>query len=40
VHSRARAGERAQADLHALIAQAAAEGHSLRKIGGAAGLSH
>ena len=40
VQSRARAAERAEADLHALIAQAAAEGHSLRKIGEAAGLSH
>jgi AcrR family transcriptional regulator len=40
VQSRARAAERAEADLHALVAQAAAEGHSLRKIGGAAGLSH
>ena len=40
VQSRARAAERAEADLHALIAQAAAEGHSLRKIGDAAGLSH
>jgi AcrR family transcriptional regulator len=40
VQSRARAAERAEVDLHALIAQAAAEGHSLRKIGEAAGLSH
>jgi AcrR family transcriptional regulator len=40
VQSRARAAERAEEDLHALIAQAAAEGHSLRKIGEAAGLSH
>jgi AcrR family transcriptional regulator len=40
VQSRARAAERAQADLHALIAHAAADGHSLRKIGEAAGLSH
>jgi AcrR family transcriptional regulator len=40
VQSRARAAEQARADLHAGIAQAAAEGHSLRKIGEAAGLSH
>ena len=40
VQSRARAVERAQADLHASIAKAAGEGHSLRKIGEAAGLSH
>jgi AcrR family transcriptional regulator len=40
VQSRARAAERARTDLHAQIAQAAADGHSLRKIGEAAGLSH
>jgi DNA-directed RNA polymerase sigma subunit (sigma70/sigma32) len=40
VQSRARAAERARADLHAQIARAAADGHSLRKIGEAAGLSH
>lgn len=40
VQSRARAAERAEAELHALIAEAAAGGHSLRKIGEAAGLSH
>jgi AcrR family transcriptional regulator len=40
VQSRARAAQRAEADLHALVAQAASEGHSLRKIGAAAGLSH
>jgi DNA-directed RNA polymerase sigma subunit (sigma70/sigma32) len=40
VQSRARAAERSRADLHALIAQAAADGHSLRRIGEAAGLSH
>jgi len=40
VHSRARAAEQATAELHARIAQAAADGHSLRKIGEAAGLSH
>ncbi len=40
VSSRSRAAERAQAELHALIIQAAGEGHSLRKIGEAAGLSH
>jgi hypothetical protein len=40
VQSRARAAERAQAELRALIAQASDEGHSLRKLGDAAGLSH
>ncbi|HXK24587.1 MAG TPA: helix-turn-helix domain-containing protein [Myxococcota bacterium] len=40
VQSRARAAERSRADLHALIAEAAAGGHSLRRIGEAAGLSH
>ena len=40
VQSRARAAERARADLFAQIARAAADGHSLRKIGEAAGLSH
>jgi AcrR family transcriptional regulator len=40
VESRARAAERAEADLHALIQAAADEGHSLRRIGDAAGLSH
>jgi AcrR family transcriptional regulator len=40
VQTRARAAERAEADLHDLIALAAAEGHSLRRIGEAAGLSH
>lgn len=40
VQSRARAAAHARDELHALIAQAAADGHSLRKIGEAAGLSH
>jgi AcrR family transcriptional regulator len=40
VQSHARSAARAQADLHAQIVQAAGEGHSLRKIGDAAGLSH
>jgi DNA-directed RNA polymerase sigma subunit (sigma70/sigma32) len=40
VESRARAAERARAELFALIRQAAADGHSLRRIGEAAGLSH
>ena len=40
VQSRARTAARARAELFALIAQAAAEGHSLRRIGEAAGLSH
>jgi AcrR family transcriptional regulator len=40
VRIRARAAERTQADLHAAIRQAAAEGRSLRRIGSAAGLSH
>jgi AcrR family transcriptional regulator len=40
VQSRARVAERARVELHQLIAQAAGEGHSLRKIGDAAGLSH
>ncbi len=40
VQIRARAAERAEADLHAAIRQAAAEGRSLRRIGSAAGLSH
>jgi AcrR family transcriptional regulator len=40
VQSRARAAERARANLHELIADAAADGHSLRRIGEAAGLSH
>jgi AcrR family transcriptional regulator len=40
VETRARAAERAEADLHAAIRQAAAEGRSLRRIGSAAGLSH
>jgi AcrR family transcriptional regulator len=40
VESRARAAGRARADLFALIRQAAVEGHSLRRIGEAAGLSH
>jgi hypothetical protein len=35
-----RALERAAADLHAAIAEATGEGHSLRRIGDAAGLSH
>jgi len=40
VQIRARAAERAEADLHAAIRGAAAEGRSLRRIGSAAGLSH
>jgi AcrR family transcriptional regulator len=40
VQSRARAVERAEADLHARIREAAGEGQSLRRIGDAAGLSH
>jgi hypothetical protein len=40
VQSRARAVERAEGDLHEMVVQAAAEGHSLRRIGDAAGLSH
>jgi hypothetical protein len=40
VESRVRAAERAEADLHERIARAAADGHSLRRIGVAAGLSH
>jgi len=40
VEIRARAAERAEADLHAAIRQAAAQGRSLRRIGSAAGLSH
>jgi hypothetical protein len=40
VQSRSRGLERAEADLHEAIVQAAAEGHSLRRIGDAAGLSH
>ena len=40
VEIRARAAERAEADLHAAIRQAAAEGRSLRRIGRAAGISH
>jgi AcrR family transcriptional regulator len=40
VQLRARAAARADADLHAAIRQAAAEGRSLRRIGAAAGLSH
>ncbi|HTO06517.1 MAG TPA: helix-turn-helix domain-containing protein [Myxococcota bacterium] len=40
VQSRARAAQRARKELHARIAQAAADGHSLRQIGEAAGLSH
>jgi AcrR family transcriptional regulator len=40
VQSRARAAERAREDLRGMILQAAAEGHSLRRIGEAAGLSH
>ena len=40
LRSRARHAERASDELRALIAQAADEGHSLRKIGVAAGLSH
>jgi AcrR family transcriptional regulator len=40
VQSRARARERAEADLLETIEQAALEGHSLRRIGHAAGLSH
>ena len=40
VQIRARAAERTEADLHAAIRQAAAEGRSLRRIGSAAGLSH
>ncbi|HTO69811.1 MAG TPA: helix-turn-helix domain-containing protein [Myxococcota bacterium] len=40
VQSRARAAERARDELHAWIRSAAADGHSLRKIGDAAGLSH
>jgi AcrR family transcriptional regulator len=40
VQQRARRLERAEADLHDGIARAAEEGHSLRRIGDAAGLSH
>ena len=40
VQSRARAAERARDDLRERILQAAAEGHSLRRIGEAAGISH
>jgi AcrR family transcriptional regulator len=40
VQIRARAAERAEADLHAAIRQAAAAGRSLRRVGAAAGLSH
>jgi len=40
VQSRARAAERARRELYARIAQAAASGHSLRRIGEAAGISH
>jgi AcrR family transcriptional regulator len=40
VQSRARAVERAEDDLRAMILQAAADGHSLRQIGEAAGMSH
>lgn len=40
VEARARAAEHAEANLHALIADAKADGHSLRRIGKAAGLSH
>jgi len=40
VEARARAAEQAEANLKALIAVAAADGHSLRRIGKAAGLSH
>jgi hypothetical protein len=40
VQSRARSAERARAELFALIAEAARDGHSLRRIGEAAGLSH
>jgi AcrR family transcriptional regulator len=40
VQSRARRAEQSRAELFASIAQAAADGHSLRKVGEAAGLSH
>jgi AcrR family transcriptional regulator len=40
VQSRARAAERADEDLRAVIVRAAEDGHSLRRIGDAAGLSH
>jgi hypothetical protein len=40
VHSGAAAAARARDELEAAIAEAAAAGHSLRRIGAAAGLSH
>jgi len=40
VQSRARTAARARANLFTLIARAADDGHSLRRIGEAAGLSH
>jgi hypothetical protein len=40
VRARAAEAEAAEARLHAAIVEAAAEGHSLRRIGDAAGLSH
>jgi AcrR family transcriptional regulator len=40
VRSRARAADRARRQLHEGIAEAVAAGHSLRRVGGAAGLSH
>lgn len=40
VRSRATAADRARRQLHEGIAEAVAAGHSLRRVGGAAGLSH
>lgn len=40
IRSRADVAERSRARLHESIAQAAAEGYSLRRIGAAAGISH
>ena len=40
VRARAATAARAQQDLHDAMAEAAAEGHSLRQVGSAAGLSH
>jgi AcrR family transcriptional regulator len=40
VRSRATAADRARRQLHEGIAEAVAAGHSLRQVGGAAGLSH
>ena len=40
VQARSRALERAESDLQSAIAEAALEGHSLRRIGEAAGVSH